>query len=192
MQQKLAHYISAFGNPLLTIPFFSVIAMYRTQSHETALFTSLVIVGGVVVPILIKSYRGVQKGEYTNYDISNRKQRQSWYLFPTLLLTIATLVLYFTHQGRDLVLGVLFALVLFIVSQVVNLYIKTSLHVGFNVYLAFLIFPLHLNLAVGVLLFTIILGWSRIVLKKHTLQEVLCGALLGLAVGGLFLWVLYW
>lgn len=190
MQHRIAHFISAFGNPLLTIPLFAVIALYRTQGRETALFVSLVIVGGVVVPILIKSYRGVQKGEYTNYDISNRKQRQSWYLFPTLLLAIATLVLYFTNQSRDLILGVFFALVLFIVSQLVNLYIKTSLHVGFNVYLGFLVFPLNKRFAIGVLLFTIILGWSRVVLRKHTLKEVICGAVLGTVVGGIYLWML--
>lgn len=191
MQQKLAHYISAFGNPLLTIPLFAIIALYQTENRRTALFASLVIVGGVVVPILIKSYRGVQKGEYTNYDISNRKQRQSWYLFPTLLLALATIVLYVTHQSRDLVLGVLFALVLFIVSQVVNLYIKTSLHVGFNVYLGFLVYPLYSKLAIGVWAFTLVLGWSRVFLKKHTLYEVLCGAGLGTLVGSFFLWILY-
>ena len=191
MHPKVAHYISTFGNPLLTISVFSVIALFQTESPARAAFGLLIILGGVVVPILVKSYRGVQKGEYTNYDISNRKQRQSWYLFPTLLLAGVTLLLHFTHQSREMQLAVLFALVLFVLSQVVNMYLKTSLHVGFNVYLAFLMYPLHPGAALAVLLFTIVLGWSRIVLKRHTLKEVSCGAALGLLAGGLFLFVLY-
>ncbi|HOY04151.1 MAG TPA: hypothetical protein PLO67_02045 [Saprospiraceae bacterium] len=192
MNPKVAHYISTFGNPLLTISVFSVIALFQTESTRNAVFGTLIILGGIVVPIVIKSYRGVQKGEYTNYDISNRKQRQSWYLLPTLLLAGVTLILHFTHQSRSMQLAVLFALVLFVMSQVVNIYLKTSLHVGFTVYLAFLIYPLNAVIAVAVLLFTVILGWSRIVLLRHTLKEVLCGAALGMLAGSFFLLTLYW
>ena len=192
MHPKLAHYISNLGNPLLTIPVFSVIALFQTEEPKTALFVSLLIVVGIVVPILIKSYRGVQKGKYTNYDISNKAQRQSWYLFPTLLLAAVTLILFLTDQSQALRMGVAGALALFIFAQILNLYIKTSLHVGFNTYLAFLIFPFNWVVGVGTLVFSFFLGWSRIVLKRHTLAEVVSGALLGLVVGGLMLWARGW
>jgi len=183
MQQKLAHYISNIGNPLFTISVFAVIALFMTEEPQTALFATLLIVGGVVIPILIKSYRGVQKGTYTNYDISNKKQRQSWYVLPTLLLSVITIILFLTDQSQPLRFGVLGALVLFVLAQIVNIYIKTSLHVGFNTYLAFLVFPLSALVGAGVLLFSIPLGWSRLVLKRHTWMEVVSGAALGLVVG---------
>jgi membrane-associated phospholipid phosphatase len=71
------------------------------------------------------------------------------------------------------------------------MYLKTSLHVGFTVYLAFLVYPLNPVIAVAVLIFTIFLGWSRVVLGRHTPKEVLCGAALGLLAGGSFLLALY-
>ncbi|MBL7782670.1 MAG: hypothetical protein JNM22_15690, partial [Saprospiraceae bacterium] len=147
-------------------------------------------VGGVVAPILIKSYRGVQKGEYTNYDISDRKQRQSWYVLPTLLLSVVTVALYLSGQSRIIWLATLFALVLFVASQVVNLFIKTSLHVGFNAYLGFLALPMSKWMGLAFLLFTIPLAWSRIVLKRHTVPEVIAGAVLGVLSGWGFLYLL--
>ncbi len=150
MHPKLAHYISNLGNPLLTIPVFSVIALFQTEDPKTALFVSLLIVAGVVVPILIKSYLGVQKGTYTNYDISNKKQRQSWYLLPYPAADGGNAhPLFVTDQSQALRMGVAGALALFIAAQLVNLYIKTSLHVAFNVYLGFLIFPVHGHLGNG-------------------------------------------
>lgn len=188
MHQKLAHNISNFGNPLFTISVFAVIALFMTEEPRTALFATLLIVGGIVIPILVKSYRGVQKGTYTNYDISNKKQRQSWYLFPTLLLTVITIILFVTHQSQPLRFGVLGALMLFVLAQIVNIYIKTSLHVGFNTYLAFLVFPLSAVIGTCVLLFSIPLAWSRVVLKRHTWTEVVSGAALGVVVGLGLLW----
>lgn len=179
-----------FGNPLLTIPLYSVVALFLKEDSGTAWTVTLLLVGGVVAPILIKSYRGVQKGEYTNYDISDRKQRQSWYVLPTLLLSVVTMALYLSGQSRIIWLATLFALVLFVASQVVNLFIKTSLHVGFNAFLGFLALPLSKGLGLAFLLFTIPLAWSRIVLKRHTLSEVIAGAVLGVLSGWGFLYLL--
>ena len=114
-------------------------------------------------------------------------------VIPVAIAGIAvTLILFLTHQSMTLRMGVLGALVLFVFAQMVNLYIKTSLHVGFNTYLAFLIFPFNWVVGVGTLVFSFFLGWSRIVLKRHTLAEVVSGALLGLVVGGLMLWARGW
>ena len=190
MSPKTAHYISTFGNPLLTIPLYSVVAVFLKEDSGTAWTVTLLLLGGVVAPILIKSYRGVQKGEYTNYDISDRKQRQSWYMLPTLLLSVVTIALYLSGQSRIIWMATLFALVLFVASQLINLFVKTSLHVGFNAYLGFLALPLSKWLGVSLLLFTIPLAWSRIVLKRHTLLEVTVGAILGLAVGWTYLYIL--
>lgn len=190
MNQKLAKYLSAFGNPILTIPLFSIIALFKTERSQTALFALLLILGGIIIPILVKTYLGVKRGTYTNYDVSNRTQRQSWYVFAAILMLFVTIVLFWTDQSRPLRYSVLFALVLLVASQIVNLYLKTSLHVAFNIFLAFLIMPLQPIIGTVFLLFSIPLAWSRLVLKKHTLEEVISGAILGLATGLSFLWVL--
>jgi membrane-associated phospholipid phosphatase len=47
---------------------------------------------------------------------------------------------------------------------------------------------LNFNIGIALLLFTGLLGWSRIVLRRHTLKEVLTGGGLGLIIGLIMLY----
>ena len=188
MKRKIAHYISVFGHPLLTLPVFAVIALFTFEEFQRALLLSLLIVGGFFIPIAIKMYIGSKKGTYTNFDVSNRTQRQSWYIYAILLLLAVTIILFVTDQPRMLRLSVLFSLILLSTSQVVNYFIKSSLHVSFNIFLSFLIMPLHIIAGVMFLLFTVLIAWARLVLKRHTLKEIITGAAIGLAIGASY-WI---
>lgn len=183
MKKKIAHYISVFGHPLLTIPVFAVIALFTFEEFQRALLLSLLIVGGFFIPIAIKMYVGSKKGTYTNFDVSNRTQRQSWYIYAILLLLAVTIILFVTEQPRMLRLSVLFSLILLSTSQAVNYFIKSSLHVSFNIFLAFLIMPLHLVTGLIFLLFTVLIAWARLTLKRHSFKEIITGAVIGLAIG---------
>ena len=80
-------------------------------------------------------------------------------------------------------MSVFFGLVITFISQLVNLRIKSSLQVSMTIYLAFLIIPMNYELGIAVLLLSGLIGWSRIVLGRHTLKEVLWGGGIGLTVG---------
>lgn len=188
MKTKIAHYISTLGHPLLTIPIFAVIALFTFEEFQQALFLSSLIVGGIFIPLIIKMYIGSKKGTYTNFDVSNRTQRKSWYFFAIPLLLIVTIILFVTEQPRMLRLSVLFSLVLLGTSQLVNYFIKSSLHVSFNIFLSFLIIPLHLIAGLVFLLFTILIAWARLTLKRHTYKEIGAGAVIGLSMGIAF-WI---
>lgn len=183
MKTKLAGYISTIGHPLLTISVFAIIAFFYHEPVRRAFFHSLLIIGGIAVPLLVKMYRGTQKGTYTNFDISNKGERQSWYIFPITILAIITALLYLTHQSRAFCLTLLLSLNLLIVSQVVNHFIKSSLHVSFNIFLSFLILFQHAVTGLVFLVFTVLIGWSRLVLKRHSLMEIVAGAAIGLTIG---------
>jgi len=71
----------------------------------------------------------------------------------------------------------------------VNLRIKSSLHVSMTIYLAFLIMPLNYIAGIIVLLLSVLIGWSRIVLGRHTLKEVLWGGGIGLTIGLIMFYV---
>jgi hypothetical protein len=80
-----------------------------------------------------------------------------------------TLLLY--HITASLCLSVLFATLLLLVAQVVNLYGKSSLHVSLNIYIAFLLMTINFKMGLLLFLFTGLLGWSRVALGRHTLRE---------------------
>jgi len=183
MKQKIAKYISIFGHPFITLSVFILIVMFTFEEFHKALLVSFLIVGCVIIPNTIRNYMKTKNGEYTNFDVSVRKQRNSLYIFAILLLSLMTAVLFSTGQSKNLCLGVFFGLILLIVSYLVNFFIKCSGHVSLTIYLAFLIIPLNLSLGIIVLSFSSLIGWSRIELKRHTIKEIFTGAIIGLIIG---------
>lgn len=183
MKIKIASCISVIGHPLLTIPVFTVIVFFTYEEFHRALLHSSLIVAGIFIPLTVKMYLNSKNGTYTNFDVSNKTQRQSWYIFAILLLLSVTIILYVTDQTRTLRLSVLFSLILLVTSQIMNYFIKSSLHVSFNIFLSFLIIPMNLITGLLFLVFTILIAWARFTLKRHTFREIIAGSVIGLTIG---------
>jgi len=183
MTTKIAKCISVIGHPLLTIPVFVVSVLFQFQDFKSALLPSILIVFGIIVPLIIKMYRGEKKGFYTNFDVSDQEQRKSWYFFAIGLLSFTVIILFATNQPRVICFGFLLSALLLFCSQVVNYYIKCSLHVAINAFLSFLIFPINVYFAALFFLFVVVIAWSRVCLRRHTIKEVTTGAILGTVFG---------
>lgn len=168
---------------LLTLSIFAIIALFTYEEFQRAFLHSIFIVAGIFLPLILKMYLGSKSGTYTNFDVSDKTQRQTWYLYALLVLLVITIILFATDQPRTLRLSVLFSLVLLATSQIMNYFIKSSLHVSFNIFLSLLIMPMNLIAGIFFLLFTIIIGWARLTLKRHTLKEIIAGAVIGLTIG---------
>lgn len=186
LKTTIAKLISTVGHPFLTVPLFVIFLLFSIESAQQATYLSLLIIGGIFVPIGIWTLRGVRKGTYTNLDVSDQSQRQKWFIATTFLLFVVTLIIWLTNQDRTLRLAVMCALVLLIAAQLVNTRVKASMHLAFHVFLGFLI--LHFNGIAGIafLLFAPLLAWSRIHLKRHVWKEIVVGTILGAALGTTF------
>ena len=186
LKTTIAKLISTLGHPFLTLPVFIVFLLFSIESVRQATYLSLLIIGGIFVPIGISTLLGVRKGTYTNLDVSDQGQRQKWFIATTVLLAIVTAVIWLTGQDRMLQVAVTCALMLLVIAQVVNTRIKASMHLAFHIFLSFLI--LHFNGVAGVafLLFAPLLAWSRIHLKRHVWKEIVVGSILGAFFGAAF------
>ncbi len=187
MKNKFASFISFIGHPLLTLSFFAITAFFCYESFHTALCHSLLILLGIFFPLTIKMYRNSKKGTYTNFDVSDKAQRQSWYIYAILVLLIVSVILFVTDQPRVLRFSVVCSLVLLAVSSLLNYIIKSSLHVSFAIFLFFLILPMNEIIAGFFFCFTFLIAWSRIALKRHTMNEIIVGVFIGLSMG-----IFYW
>jgi membrane-associated phospholipid phosphatase len=188
MKRKFAQFISVIGHPLLTIPLFVLTVMFSKENNSTAMLVSFLIIGCFFIPVTIRLFVKSRNGSYSNFDVSNRVQRKSLYAFSIPLLASVALILYITDQSRSICLSVLFALILLVVSMVVNFFVKCSLHVSLNVFLGALVYSVNSKIAVAILLFTLLLIWSRIALGRHTCKEVIFGFVLGFALGVMMLY----
>jgi membrane-associated phospholipid phosphatase len=186
-KEKFANLVSNLAHPLITFPVFIVLTLFLNENFTKALWLSALILLGIFVPITLKLYRGTKKGTYTNFDVSDRQQRKTF--FPTVILLFALIIgiLYLTGQSAYILTPFLFALLLIGICYACNFYLKVSLHTSLTLFLGFLILPLHLYVGLGFLAFTVLMAWSRLHLKRHTLKEILYGALIGITVGILYL-----
>jgi hypothetical protein len=183
MTTKIAKCVSVIGHPLLTIPIFVVSVLFHFQDFKSALSTSVLIVLGIIVPLIIKMYWGKKNGVYANFDVSDQGERKSWYFFAIVLLSFTVIIIFATSKSHLVRVGFLLSVLLLFSSQVVNYYIKCSLHVSFNVFLSFLIVPINLYFAALLFLFVVVIAWSRVYLRRHTIKEVTIGAILGTVFG---------
>ena len=188
LKTKFAKLISTLGHPFLTVPVFVFFLLFSHEPVWKATLLSSLIVGGVFIPIALKTYRGVRKGTYTNLDVSDQSERQRWFIAMTILVLVVTIILWATNQERTLRLATTCALMLLLTAQVVNTIVKASMHMAFHTFLSFLI--LYFSWPIGVLffLFAPVLAWSRLHLNRHVLKEVVIGMLMGAFFGGAF-WI---
>ncbi len=174
--------ISTLGHPFLTVPVFVVFLLFTIEPARQATYLSLLIIGGIFIPIGLRTIRGVRKGMYTNLDVSDQAQRQKWFIAMTILVLVVTIIIWATGQDRTLRVATTCALLLLLTAQVVNIAVKASMHLAFHTFLGFLILYFSWPVGITFLLLSPLLAWSRLYLKRHVLKEVL----IGMVMGGLF------
>lgn len=192
-KRSIAKYISIIGHPFVTIPIFLIIILFAREGIDNPKTLATMIIGGIFAPIALVTYIRVKKGKYTNLDVSDRRQRQRWFLLTTALVLIVTALLWITRQDLLVCIAMTTSLFLMIVSQLVNTVIKASMHVAYHTFLGFVIFFLSPVAGSIFLLFLPLLAWSRVYLGRHTKAEIASGFALGAIFGIIFLyWIHHW
>lgn len=181
--------ISTIGNPLITFSVFVLFITLKTMDGMSAALLSLLVIGGVTIPISINNYVKTKNGKYTNYDVSDREQRQGFYHFLLVLIGGVTGILYLTNQPAAFRHGSLVFFVMVIISYVINYRLKVSMHTSISVYLGITLLLVNFNAGLAMLVFAVLIGLSRLVLKRHSVAEVVAGLAVGFVFGAANYWV---
>lgn len=182
---NLSKVISNFFNPLVSLVIYFFYYSYKNYTWEEASKKFLPILFLLIIPIAIWIYRNVKKGNYTNMDVSNRKQRHSLYIFIIIATIIFLSVDYFLHKEIDWT--VLMLCILLILMQISNFFIKSSMHTSLNIYVSALFFTIEPIIGIFWFLLSILIGITRVILKRHTPKEVLSGGTIAIFVSLIYL-----
>lgn len=183
---KISRVISDFFNPLVSLILFFVYMSIREYSLKDSMLYFIPILLMIIVPIIIWLVWNVKTGRYTNMDVSNRVQRKTLYIFIAVCV-IAYLIFNYIKNGYiDLVM--LFILILLFALQISNLFIKSSMHTAFNIFVAALFFSLDWKIGLVWLGIAILVGITRVILKRHTVKEVFMGAGIAFMVSFIYLY----
>lgn len=183
---KISKIISDFFNPLLSLFLFFAYMSFMKYSLKNSMLYFLPILLIIIAPVITWLVWNVRTGRYTNMDVSDRVQRKSLYVFIATCVVFYIAFNYFKNGYVDLVM--LFILILLFALQISNLFIKSSMHTAFNVFVAALFFALNPVMGMVWLAIAILVGITRIILKRHTPKEVFMGAGIAFIVSFLYLY----
>jgi membrane-associated phospholipid phosphatase len=185
---KIARIISFLFSPINSLLVYLIIYSSKNYSLAESRSIFLPILFLLIIPIFSWIFWNVKKKRYTDSDVSDRKQRKSLYFFIAGSMISYLTFVYLRYERIDWVL--LFLLILLMVMQISNYFIKSSMHTAFNIFVAALMFTLNPFLGIIWLLVTILVGRSRIILKRHTLPEVLSGAAIATVISFIYLYTI--
>jgi membrane-associated phospholipid phosphatase len=182
-----AKLLSYIFNPLVFFLLMPYLVVYK-QTNDTVIalrwgvFSAVFVVVGLLFVII-----GKRRGTFSDFDLSNRVERAKFYILLWPLL-ICYVVASFLFRGMFfsltiIAVGIVIGLLLF---EFVNQKVKASIHIGVATAFAIAIGLLYgWNYFFATVLIVPLLAWSRLILKRHTLQEVFTGATLGTIITGI-------
>ena len=179
----LARYISNALSPLVvSLPFVFLVALYHAQNVLTALLYALVILFFLSFGPMIYILVGVRMGKFTDSDVSMRSQRVGPFLFGITSALIGLATLFFTHGPKNLQTLLLVTVVSGLVMMIVTLWWKISIHASSLAAAATLLTALYGSVVLPAFVLLLAVCWSRVVLRRHTLGQVVAGSLLSIAL----------
>jgi len=184
--QIVSRIISDFFNPLVSLFIYFVYFSIQNYSFQEAVTHFMPILIMAILPVVIWIVWNVKTGRYTNMDVSNRVQRKSLYIFIAVCVVSYLTFNYLKNGFIDFVM--LFILILLFALQVSNLYIKSSMHTAFNVFVASLFFAFDMKIGFVWLVIAALVGITRIILRRHTVKEVFMGAGISFLVSFIYLY----
>lgn len=183
MKQKTARIFTVAGHPLVLGTFYVIVMAMENLPSDTAILLSLLVLGLVTLPIVIHNLSKLRKGTYSNFDVSDQKQRKGFYPFAILLFLIFLSALYLLDFPKPVFNNTVIFFVMLLVMALINYKVKASLHASIAFFAGIGFFSISSNIGILVLVLAMATTWSRLVLKKHTRTELLVGALTGLFFG---------
>jgi hypothetical protein len=180
--KEAARWVSILAHPFVMVALLvAVPAMH--QSSASAVPPLLLVVLAIVVPLGVLMFRQVRSGRWANADASNPSERPVLFMVALAGVGAALGWLLLNEPQSFLVRGMLVTAVFLILSAVLTRWIKLSLHVAFAALTATALSLIGSTVGFAVVAVIPLLFWSRIVLSRHRVHELVAGLVLGVLTG---------
>lgn len=176
---RFANFISSIGQPaLVSIPTFIILNYYLLMGNNFLFITTICILFAAIIPIITTLF--FIKTMKTDLDITDRTKRTVPLIFAVLSYLVGFFVLWnLNAPAITTVLMLIYSTNTFIII-LINLSWKISIHaMGIAGPTAALIYAFGIPGAIFGVMIPLVM-WSRVNLNKHSVNQVMAGALLGL------------
>lgn len=182
MSPTVARVISIAGHPCMLALVDAAAVSVKVLPPAAAARIIAVVALGVLVPLAAFVVWQVRRGKWSDVDASRPADRPA--LFIVSLLLLGGLVAWLALSGAPTVLsrGVGGACAVVLVAGAALGHVKLSLHIAFATYSATVMSFVAPPVAAAIVVLIPFLAWSRLVLKRHSVGELVAGGVAGVAV----------
>lgn len=179
LHMRIARSISIILSPIvISLPLIALVAFYHERNRLMALlYTAITLLFTSIGPLLYILV-GVRRGKFSDMDVSMRSQRSGPFLFTILSALVALFMLAVFHGPRDLDTLLLIMIVSGVVMMMTTFWWKISIHTSSLASAATILTALYGVIMLPLFVLVALVGWSRVVLRRHTIAQVIAGSVL--------------
>jgi membrane-associated phospholipid phosphatase len=180
---RFARIVSTILAPVtISLPFVVLVAFYHTRDQLAAIVYAFIALFFLSIGPLIYVVIGVRTGKLSDLDISRRSERAGPFLFGIISTSIGLLVLSLVHGPKDLQTALILTAISAVILMVTTLWWKISIHASTMAGAATMLTVLYGMALLPSFLLLVLVSWSRVVLRRHTVAQVVAGSLLSIAL----------
>lgn len=180
--KPLARWVSILAHPFVMVTLLVAVPAMR-QSSGSTVQPLLLIAVAVVIPLALLMFRQVRSGRWSNVDASNPSERPALFMVALAGVGAALGWLLLTDPQLFLVRGMLVTAGFLLLSALLTRWVKLSLHVAFTALAATTLSLIGSTVGFALVAVIPLVFWSRIVLARHRIHELLVGLVLGVLTG---------
>src|SRR5438046_2846761 len=140
-----ARLVSWIGHPLIFVSASVAVVVGTQLGPRTGLPILLALLLSTLVPTAILLLSGVRSGRWSDADVSVRKERQRFFPWAVPFSLAGVIAMWWLQARSYIIRGGMVTLGLFLISWLVNLSLKLSLHALLAFYRTIILFVLRLS-----------------------------------------------
>ncbi|MGZ3630441.1 MAG: hypothetical protein ACXVDN_22645 [Ktedonobacteraceae bacterium] len=180
---RIARQVSNILAPAtISLPFILLVAFYQAQDKLSALLFACITLFFLSVGPLLYIIIGVRLGILSDIDVSRRSQRVGPFIFGIVSATIGWIILSLTDAPRNLQTVMIITVFSGIIMMVITLWWKISMHASSFGGVATMLTVLYGAVMLPLFVLLVLVSWSRVVLRRHTIPQVIAGSLAGIVL----------
>jgi membrane-associated phospholipid phosphatase len=183
---RLASLISNVFNPFVIFAALILAIAFKADDTPGAAFKWAGILAAVsIAPVLLIAVYEVKKGKLDSIFSSLREQRTEMYLLALAVTAVDYGVMRFLGAPPLMLTGIATGVVATVIFMLINLRWKISIHAASGTGMVAAMVMMYGWVSVIGLVAVAAVGWSRVVLREHTVLQVTVGGLCAAATTAL-------
>jgi membrane-associated phospholipid phosphatase len=185
---RFARHVSNILAPApISLPLILLVSLYQASSVASAMVyagTTLFFLSiGPFAYILI----GVRMGKLSDVDVSKRTERLGPFIFGLISICIGWFVLVLIHAPAILITCLIITATSGLIMMFTTLWWKISIHASSLAGAATILTVLYGAIMLPAFGLLVLVSWSRVILRRHTVTQVVAGSLLSIALTAILL-----